>query len=266
MAAPRTRPSGRTSLRALAELPVAFLSYGFRPFFLLAGLFAALAVPLWLAVYTGDLALPSPLPASLWHGHEMLFGYGAAVLAGFLLTATPSWSGGPPVKRHRARGARTDLARGTPGESAGGGVPALAAAVDLAFLPALAIAHRAGPASGAPRAIWCSCRSSACCWSPTSASIWTPSRCCRASGSIALRGALDLFVLLIGLIGGRVVPAFTRNALAARGDADRVRAFSLRDRLAIGIPRAAADRRSCGAHPGRRRGRAGSGPPQRLAP
>ena len=46
-------------------------------------------MPLWLAVYMGDLALPSPLPASLWHGHEMLFGYGAAVLAGFLLTATP---------------------------------------------------------------------------------------------------------------------------------------------------------------------------------
>ena len=80
---------------ALGRLPV--LAYGFRPFFLLGAIFAALAVPLWLAAYTGALALPSPLPASLWHGHEMLFGYAAAVLAGFLLTATPSWSGRPPV-------------------------------------------------------------------------------------------------------------------------------------------------------------------------
>ena len=53
-------------------------------------------------------------------------------------------------------------------------------------------------------------------------------------GAIALRVALDLFVLLIALIGGRVVPAFTANALAARGEAERVRTASLRDRLAIG--------------------------------
>ena len=88
-------PSGGLS-SAFAKLwRQPLLTYGFRPFFLLAVLFATLAVPLWLGAYTGNLGLASPLPASLWHGHEMLFGYGAAVLAGFLLTATPSWRPGP---------------------------------------------------------------------------------------------------------------------------------------------------------------------------
>jgi uncharacterized protein involved in response to NO len=66
---------------------VPLLAYGFRPFFLLAALFAALAIPLWLAAYVGAVTPKAPLPASLWHGHEMLFGYTLAVVAGFLLTA-----------------------------------------------------------------------------------------------------------------------------------------------------------------------------------
>jgi uncharacterized protein involved in response to NO len=212
-------------------LPV--LAYGFRPFFLLAAIFAALAVPLWLAAYTGALALPSPLPASLWHGHEMLFGYAAAVLAGFLLTATPSWSARPPVSGIGLGVLALIWLAGRAASSVGGVFPALAAAVDLAFLPALAIALT--PAlQAAPR------RNRV--FLPLLGVLLLANLGVHLDaldmlpglGWIALRVTLDLFALLIALIGGRIVPAFTGNALAARGKAEPLRAFSMRDRLAIG--------------------------------
>ena len=69
----------------------ALLALGFRPFYLLAGVYAALGVPLWALQYTGWL----PHANALWHAHEMLFGYAFAVIAGFLLTAVRNWTGGP---------------------------------------------------------------------------------------------------------------------------------------------------------------------------
>lgn len=216
---------------ALGRLPV--LAYGFRPFFLLAAIFAALAVPLWLAAYAGALALPSPLPASLWHGHEMLFGYAAAVLAGFLLTASPSWSGRPPLSGVGLGVLALIWLAGRAASAAGGVFPAVAAAVDLAFLPALAIAIT--PAlQAAPR------RNRV--FLPLLGVLLVANLGVHLDaldmlpglGAIALRVALDLLALLIALIGGRVVPAFTGSALAARGEAEPLRAFSVRDRLAIG--------------------------------
>jgi uncharacterized protein involved in response to NO len=67
---------------------------GFRPFYLAASAFAALSIVLWLLQYTSYLPA-SYLPSSTWHGHEMLFGYAAAVIAGFLLTAVPNWTQHP---------------------------------------------------------------------------------------------------------------------------------------------------------------------------
>ena len=72
----------------------ALWSIGFRPFYLLASLFAALSVPLWAAQLAGWLPEPY-LQGPLWHGHEMLFGYALAVVAGFLLTAVRNWTGQP---------------------------------------------------------------------------------------------------------------------------------------------------------------------------
>ena len=59
---------------------------GFRPFYLGATAFAALAVPLWMAMLLGAWQPSLPLPALLWHGHEMLYGFAVAVIVGFLLT------------------------------------------------------------------------------------------------------------------------------------------------------------------------------------
>src|SRR5512134_152810 len=69
----------------------ALFALGFRPFYLLAGLYAAFSVPLWALQYAGWLPDANPL----WHAHEMLFGYAFAVIAGFLLTAVRVWSGRP---------------------------------------------------------------------------------------------------------------------------------------------------------------------------
>ena len=75
----------------------ALLSYGFRPFFLAAGLWAGFGILLWLPQYFGLLALPARFGALDWHIHEMLYGYVAATVAGFLLTAIPNWTGRLPV-------------------------------------------------------------------------------------------------------------------------------------------------------------------------
>jgi uncharacterized protein involved in response to NO len=213
------------------EFPL--LAYGFRPFFLVAALFAALAVPLWLADYTGAVALPTPWPASLWHGHEMLFGYGTAVLAGFLLTATPGWSGRPPVKGAALAALAMIWLAGRLMSFAAGSVPGIAAAIDLAFLPALAIAI-APALQAAPRRNLLFLPVLGLLVLANLAVQLDALDVLPGAGQMALRASLDLFVLLIALVGGRIVPAFTASALAARDDAGRVRPFSARDRLAIG--------------------------------
>ena len=65
----------------------AILTYGFRPFFLGAGVWAALAMALWIPMLSGHVSLPSAFDPVSWHAHEFLFGYLGAVIAGFLLTA-----------------------------------------------------------------------------------------------------------------------------------------------------------------------------------
>jgi uncharacterized protein involved in response to NO len=75
----------------------ALFSYGFRPFFFFGALHAALMVALWVPWYLGFLSIPSAFPPVVWHSHELLFGYVPAIVAGFLLTAVPNWTGRLPV-------------------------------------------------------------------------------------------------------------------------------------------------------------------------
>src|SRR5215469_7736680 len=76
----------------------ALLSYGFRPFFLFGSIYAGLAVLLWLPMFYGEIAISTAFVPRDWHAHEMLFGYVAAVVAGFLLTAVPNWTGRLPLQ------------------------------------------------------------------------------------------------------------------------------------------------------------------------
>jgi len=80
--APVTAPRGWPLLRL-----------GFRPFYLGAAAFAMLAVPLWIALLLGAMTLNLSVAPVLWHAHEMLFGFAAAVIVGFLLTAGKAWTG-----------------------------------------------------------------------------------------------------------------------------------------------------------------------------
>src|SRR6516225_1256226 len=75
----------------------AILSYAFRPFFLFGALWAAAAVAVWLPMLRGHVVLPSAFTPIEWHVHELIYGYVLAAVAGFLLTATPSWTGRLPV-------------------------------------------------------------------------------------------------------------------------------------------------------------------------
>ena len=73
--------------------PIALWHLGFRPFFLCAGLWAVIAVTIWLGIYLGSFRPPlAGLTPTLWHAHEMIFGYAAAAIAGFLLTAVKNWT------------------------------------------------------------------------------------------------------------------------------------------------------------------------------
>lgn len=88
MAVPRIKPG---------HYP-AILSYGFRPFFLLGSLYAGLTILFWLPLFYGHLETLSLMSPVDWHIHEMLFGYLAAIVTGFLLTAIPNWTGRLPVQ------------------------------------------------------------------------------------------------------------------------------------------------------------------------
>lgn len=73
------------------------LGYGFRPFFLGAALFAALAMVVWIGALSGLWSIPSAFGPVEWHVHEFLWGYLSAVVAGFMLTAVPNWTGRLPI-------------------------------------------------------------------------------------------------------------------------------------------------------------------------
>lgn len=190
----------------------AFLSVGFRPFYLGAALFAALAVPLWYAAYAGWLALEPVLPGFGWHAHEMLFGFAPAVIVGFLLTAVRAWTGLPtPAGASLAAlfllwlAARILMMTG-PGP--------LAVATDLAFLLVAALVL-AVPLwrSGNRRnlfvvvlllglALLSAAHHGA--YRGWLEAAWIPR---------AQTAAIDLVVLLLAVIGGRIIPAFSANAV-----------------------------------------------------
>ena len=77
---------------------LAFFSYGFRPFFLGAAMFAGVAVPVWILTLAGGGDSNFLYPARDWHVHEMVFGFLPAVITGFLLTAIPNWTDRPPIE------------------------------------------------------------------------------------------------------------------------------------------------------------------------
>ena len=98
--------AGRPQTHAQHPLPryreqagPALFDQGFRPFFLLAAIWGPVALVLWLSMLAGALELPTAFDPVAWHVHEMLFGFVAAAIGGFLLTAIPNWTGRLPTNR-----------------------------------------------------------------------------------------------------------------------------------------------------------------------
>ncbi|HEU5283681.1 MAG TPA: NnrS family protein [Burkholderiales bacterium] len=199
---------------------------GFRPFYLLAAALAAVSVPLWLAQYFGMLPGAGYLPGMAWHVHEMVFGFAAAVVVGFLFTATPAWTGLP-----------------TPT-----GAP-------LAALAALWLLGRVLMLTGPG---WAAATADVAFLLLAALALWLPLRRSRnrnqffvgililfAGANLAFHlahhGALEsapgtyakfalfLVVFVVSIMAGRVTPSFTRNAIP---DA-KVRTSATLDRLAL---------------------------------
>lgn len=119
---------------------VALLQLGFRPFFLLAGVSAALLLLFWGFVFQTGSGHMAYTPVS-WHGHEMIFGYVAAVVAGFLLTAAKNWTGKQTLKGPALLLLALLWLAGRIGSLMAGSVPLwLISLIDLSFIPALALA------------------------------------------------------------------------------------------------------------------------------
>ena len=117
----------------------ALFEYGYRPFFLLAALHAAALVPVWVAAVFGWLALPVEMEVS-WHAYQMVYGFAAAGLAGFMLTAVPNWTGAAPLRGAPLAALALLWLVGCPAMTLTMVFPPrVAAGIDLAFIPALVV-------------------------------------------------------------------------------------------------------------------------------
>lgn len=195
-----------------ADVP-AWAAKGFRPFFLLAGGFAALIMLLWLLALAGRVHVDSYLGAMYWHAHEMVFGFVAAVLAGFLLTAVANWTqretavGGPLI----VLVALWLAGRVAFAAAAVLPVPVVAVA-DLAFLPALAVVVGRALVGAKNRRNYAVLGVVLALWLADLAIHLDGNRILAGWLWRATLGALDVVTLLILLISARVFPMFTRNA------------------------------------------------------
>ncbi|HSK39356.1 MAG TPA: NnrS family protein, partial [Arenibaculum sp.] len=128
-----------TTLSGPGPARFAPFAYGFRPFFLIAGLLAAVLVPVWLMVLVGGPTPAFGVPPAGWHGHEMMFGFVGAAIGGFMLTAIPSWTGARPVTGATLAGLVTLFVAGRIASLPAFAASPVAAAIDLTFFPALGL-------------------------------------------------------------------------------------------------------------------------------
>nr|WP_249148202.1 NnrS family protein [Bradyrhizobium sp. AUGA SZCCT0177] len=193
----------------------ALFSYGFRPFFFFGSVYAGASILMWLPVFYGRLQLSTAFAPRDWHVHEMLFGYIAAVVAGFLLTAVPNWTGRLPLQGRPLILLFSTWVAGRIAVSFSAWIGwAPAAAIDSVFLILLA--------ASAAREIIAGKK-----WGNL---MIVAIISLLAAGNLAFhleahfeglaeyttRGGIAVVISLIALIGGRIIPSFTRNWLAKR--------------------------------------------------
>lgn len=185
------------------------LRLGFRPFYLGTALLACLAVPLWIAIFLGRIQVPLPMSPLLWHAHEMLFGFAAGVVVGFLLTAVKAWTGletarGPLLGALALLWLAARLASLV--------APyAVYATLDMLLLPAVAavllrVLIKAGNKRNIP--LICLLLLMAAANLVFHLSVLG---IVAVSAVSALYAELALILMVVSVITGRVVPMFTRN-------------------------------------------------------
>jgi uncharacterized protein involved in response to NO len=193
----------------------ALFCYGFRPFFFFGSLYAGAAVLLWLPAFYGRLELPTAFAPRDWHVHEMLFGYIAAVVAGFLLTAVPNWTGRLPLQGKPLVLLFSVWLAGRVAASVSGLIGwGAAAAIDSAFLLLLAAAAAREIIAGRK---WDNLKIVAIISLLALGNLaFHLEAHVSGSAEYASRAGIAAVITLIALIGGRIIPSFTRNWLAKR--------------------------------------------------
>lgn len=207
--------------RARTAASPAFLRGGFRPFFLGAAAWAVVALVLWLTALAGGTALPTLFEPLAWHRHEMLFGFVGAAIAGFLLTAIPNWTGrlpiaGPPLAALFGLWLAARLAVLFSAQT--GAVAA--AMLDAGFYAVLAAL--AGREVLAAKNRNLAVVALLALFGAANAADHAGAAGLLGDPEIGARAAIALVVLMISLIGGRIIPSFTRNWLARQGATERL--------------------------------------------
>ncbi|TAJ70291.1 MAG: NnrS family protein [Phenylobacterium sp.] len=206
----------------------ALFSFGFRPFFFFGAIWSAVVVPLWLFSYFhgGSAALTRE-----WHIHEMIFGFLGAVIAGFLTTAVPNWTGRMPVVGAPLGGLVALWVLGRIAMLFQEVLGPVAAVIDSLFLLAFAAVVWREVLAGRN---W---RNLPVCglitlFALANVAFHLP---IGAAVDVGVRLALGAATILIGLIGGRIVPSFTRNWMKARSLTPEPAVFGNVDRVALGL-------------------------------
>ncbi len=235
------QPWQRTPQHRSRSEPFGLWGRAFRPFFLGAAIYAALAIPIWAGIWLGGMPSPDWLLPMGWHGHEMMFGFVTAAIAGFLLTASPVWSGGPALTGAPLAGLFALWVAGRIVFAFAGVLPGwLVAGIDIPFLPAVGAVVL--------RTLWIPGQRSSDRNPGNFAIIGIVVVLAMANAVMhaealglvsgmagrALRFAVDLVVVLILVIGGRIIPAFTRNAFQRSGQERVVRSWPWLNSLLIG--------------------------------
>ena len=196
-----------------------FLRGGFRPFFFGGTAWAVIALLIWLHSLGSGASLPSSFDPLAWHRHEMLFGFVGAIIAGFLLTAVPNWTGRLPIAGYPLAALFLLWLAGRLAVLFSAEIGPLAAAgIDVGFFMVLAglagrevleANNRNFPVVGL---IFLFGLANAVDHLAAAGRLADP--------DLGWKCAVALVTILISLIGGRIIPSFTRNWLAKQGLSD----------------------------------------------
>jgi uncharacterized protein involved in response to NO len=220
--------------RFRSESGPAVLSYGFRPFFLLGALYSGLAVLAWLPMVEGALEVWTSFAPRDWHAHEMLYGYLPAVITGFLLTAIPNWTGRLPLQGAPLLGLVLVWVIGRISVALSAVIGAAPAALlDLAFLALVAVAAAREIIAGSN---WRNLKVLVVLGVLFAGNaIFHAEALLSGVADYGIRIGLAGIVGLIMLIGGRIIPSFTRNWLVRQGPGRLPAAFGRFDMLSMAI-------------------------------